>query len=309
MAVNASKKAAGGWRPTPEFQRDARIALPPTSSTIAGAADRDGGQMPDRKPYQVVACNLAKNSENKMHDDTVARRFGFVGGLVPGVDVFAYMSHMPVARWGRAFLERGVMEGRFVKPVYDGESVDVFAEEVDGGLTLTVESRGEVCATGRAALPSEAPKLRLEDFQSVAVVAKRLPVDERSYAPGCWLGIPPFRQGLEAMKVYLQGIGETEPLYGREAIVHPGMLLRMMNWALMENAILGPWIHVGNTLQHLGVAFATDELTVRAKVTDNYERKGHRFVELDGVIVANDRTLVAHCLYTAIYQPREVAAA
>ena len=39
--------------------------------------------------YRVTAFNTAKQSENKMHDDTVARRFGFSGGLVPGVDVDA----------------------------------------------------------------------------------------------------------------------------------------------------------------------------------------------------------------------------
>ena len=52
-------------------------------------------------------------------------RFGFSGGLVPGVDVMAYMMHLPVAKWGRAFLERGLIEARFVKPVYDGEIADV----------------------------------------------------------------------------------------------------------------------------------------------------------------------------------------
>ena len=35
--------------------------------------------------YRVSAYNTARQSENKMHDDTVARRFGFSGGLVPGV--------------------------------------------------------------------------------------------------------------------------------------------------------------------------------------------------------------------------------
>src|SRR3982074_3619656 len=40
--------------------------------------------------YRVQAYNTAKLSENKMHDDTVAKRFGFSGGLVPGVDVMAY---------------------------------------------------------------------------------------------------------------------------------------------------------------------------------------------------------------------------
>jgi hypothetical protein len=77
--------------------------------------------------YRVSAYNTAKQSENKMHDDTVAKRFGFSGGLVPGVDVMAYMMHLPVAKWGRAFLERGLIEARFVKPVYDGEIADVTA--------------------------------------------------------------------------------------------------------------------------------------------------------------------------------------
>ena len=98
--------------------------------------------------YRVEAYNTAKLSENKMHDDTVARRFGFSGGLVPGVDVMAYMMHLPVAKWGRAFLERGLIEARFVKPVYDGEIADVTAEENDGVLSIEVESRGELCATG-----------------------------------------------------------------------------------------------------------------------------------------------------------------
>ena len=75
--------------------------------------------------YRVQAYNTAKLSENKMHDDTVAKRFGFSGGLVPGVDVMAYMMHLPVAKWGRAFLERGLIEARFVKPVYDVESAEV----------------------------------------------------------------------------------------------------------------------------------------------------------------------------------------
>ena len=67
--------------------------------------------MPNRlETYRVEAYNTAKQSENKMHDDTVARRFGFSGGLVPGVDVLAYMMHMPIVRWRRDFLERGLID-------------------------------------------------------------------------------------------------------------------------------------------------------------------------------------------------------
>ncbi|HEX7789315.1 MAG TPA: hotdog fold domain-containing protein [Afipia sp.] len=261
------------------------------------------------KPYAVHAYNLAKNSENKMHDDSVARRFGFQGGLVPGVDVFAYMSHMPVAKWGKAFLEHGLMDGRFFKPVYDGETAVVTAEDVDGGLAIKVESRGELCATGTASMPSDAPKISLGDFQIVAVIGKTAPASEKTYQTGKWLAIPPFTLGMQGSLDYLRDARETDPLYAHDGIVHTGMLLRTMNLALMENAILGPWIHVGSTIRYLGTAGVEEELTVRAKVTGNYERKGHKFVELDGVIVAGGSRPIAHCQHVAIYQPRETMAA
>lgn len=260
-------------------------------------------------PHRLSAYNLAKQSENKMHDDTVARRFGFTGGLVPGVDVFAYMSHMPVAKWGRWFLERGLMDGRFVKPVYDGEMAEVTAEDDGDGILIKVTSRGELCATGRALLKSATPDLHLNDFTDVAPVLKREPVDNRSYEVGKWLGIPAYTQSTEAAAQYIDDIRETDAIYSRDGLMHPGMLLRTMNWALMENAILGPWIHVGSTIQYLTAAKVGDTLTARAKVTGNYERKGHLFVELDGLIVANGETPVAHCQHTAIYQPRESMAA
>src|ERR1700686_4372563 len=114
--------------------------------------------------YRVQAYNTAKLSENKMHDDTVARRFGFSGGLVPGVDVMAYMMHLPVEKWGRAFLERGLIEARFVKPVYDGETAELSGEETNGVLSIEVQSRGQLCATGSASLPASAPSVSMSDF-------------------------------------------------------------------------------------------------------------------------------------------------
>src|ERR1700731_3380661 len=122
--------------------------------------------------YRVQAYNTAKLSENKMHDDPVARRFGFSGGLVPGVDVMAYMMHLPVAKRGRAFLDRGLIEARFVKPVYDGDIAEVRSEESDGVLSIEVESRGQLCATGSASLPASAPSVSISDFSEIAGVTE-----------------------------------------------------------------------------------------------------------------------------------------
>jgi acyl dehydratase len=259
--------------------------------------------------YRVEAYNTAKLSENKMHDDTVAKRFGFSGGLVPGVDVMAYMMHTPVAQWGRAFLEHGLIEARFVKPVYDGETAGVSAVDSEGVLTIEVESRGEICATGTASLPVSAPSLALADFTAVGAVSERKPVSVSSYEVGRWLGTVPRDWAGAAAKEYLADIRETDPIYARENLGHPGVLQRVMNKVLVDNAILGPWIHVGSRMQLLSAAKAGDEITARAKVIGNYEKKGHRFVELDALVVANGTTPVAHCWHIAIYQPREQAAA
>jgi acyl dehydratase len=261
------------------------------------------------EPYRVSAYNTSKHSENKMHDDTVAKRYGFSGGLVPGVDVMAYMMHLPVAKWGRDFLERGLIEARFTKPVYDGELTDVIGDESNGVIAIQVESRGEVCATGSASLPAAVPSFSLSDFVEVAAVAERKPVNATSYALHKWLGAVPRSWAVVAAKEYLADIRESDPIYARDGLGHPGLLPRVMNKVLVDNAIMGPWIHVGTRMQLLSAARIGDELTARAQVVGNYDKKGHRFVELDALVVANGKTPLAHCHHTAIYQPREQVAA
>jgi acyl dehydratase len=261
------------------------------------------------EPYRVQAYNTAKQSENKTHDDTVAKRFGFSGGLVPGVDVMAYMMHQPVAKWGRAFLERGLIDARFVKPVYDGEMAELTADESNGVLSIEVHSRGELCATGTASLPASAPVVSIADYETVAAVAERRPVNAASYEVGKWLGTTPLDWAGGAASEYLRNIREADPIYAKEGLGHPGLLQRVMNRALVDNAILGPWIHVGSRMQLLSAAKAGDVITARAKVIGNYDKKGHRFVELDALVVANGKTPLAHCHHIAIYQPREQAAA
>lgn len=261
------------------------------------------------EPHRIQAYNTSKHSENKIHDDAVARRYGFSGGLVPGVDVMAYMMHLPVAKWGRTFLERGLIEARFVKPVYDGEIAEATADESNGVLTIQVHSRGQLCASGTASLPAVAPSFSLSDYVDVAAVAERKPVDATSYALGKWLGAVPRTWAADAAGEYLSDIRETETIYAREGLGHPGLLPRVMNKVLVDNAVMGPWIHVGTRMQLLSAARIGDELTARAKVIGNYDKKGHRFVELDALVVGNGKTPLAHCHHIAIYQPREQAAA
>jgi hypothetical protein len=263
-------------------------------------------------PYRVEAFNASKESENKIHDDAVARKFGFKGGLVPGVDVYAYMTHLPVKRWGRAWLERGSAECRFLKPVYDGDIAVVTAAETAAGLDLRIESHNELCVTGCAALGPEPirPPVALDGGPTPPKPsAERPPADETTLAVGTCFAIIPFRVTDEYAEEYLRTVRETEPLYARDGLVHPGTILHIGNWALRHNVVLGPWMHVGSTVQHFAAARIGDELSARAVVTANYERKGHRFVELDVLVSANGSTPIAHLGHIAIYRPRQLVAA
>jgi hypothetical protein len=259
--------------------------------------------------HSVRAVNTAASSENKIHDDTVARRFGFKGALVPGVEVFATMAHVPVAHFGRAWLERGQAECRFLKPVYDGDIARVSAAQDGDGLALVVESAGERCATGRASMPAPRPAPPVDSLPSSVPPAERPQADETSLAEGRALGIVPLVIDRAALVSYLDAIGETEPLYGAEGIVHPGQILRLANQALLQNVVLGPWIHVGSTVVLHGLAHTGDELTLRSRIMSNAVSKGHAIVAFDAIVVADGVRTIAAISHSAIWRPRQVSQA
>ena len=258
--------------------------------------------------YEVNALNTATASENKIHDDAMARRFGFRGGLVPGVEVFAYMAHMPVARWGRNWLERGQAECRFLKPVYDGAVVRVTATEDGDALELSVTSAQDRCATGQAFIPADGrPAPSIDALPAGTPPAERPAAGETSLAPGSSLGIKPVTIDRALLDCYLEDIRETEPIYRAEGLVHPGQILRLANQALVQNVVLGPWIHVGSKLRNYATVHVGQQLTLRSRITSNAVSKGHAIVEFDAIVVADGERSVAEITHVAIWRPRQVA--
>lgn len=259
--------------------------------------------------YTVEAYNVSHASENKIHDDTVAKKLGFTGGLVPGVEVYAYATHLAVARFGRAFLERGTFDCRFQKPVYDGAMATATAIGEGDAFEFKVESNGDLCATGHAALPAAAPVAASPADFAIAVppdLGARPPASAESLPKGKVLGIRAFDLTAELHREYLANVRERLPLYAAEGLAHPGQLLRLCNSALRENVALPPWIHVGSKVQSYAVARVGDRLDARARVVDNYERKGHKLVDLDVLLLAGGKP-VARVLHTAIYGLRHLS--
>jgi len=254
--------------------------------------------------YEVEAFNTATTSSNKIHDDAVAREFGFRGGLVPGVDVYAYMTHLPAARWGVEWLRSGTMSAQFVRPVYDGERVTVSGDATADEMHLEVTGPdGDVRANGRAALVTAAAASPVPP--PAALPDDRPPASAGSLRAGTVLGSVTDRLDAGRASEYLSAVREDLPVYAEAAVAHPGWLLRFANAVLVANVVLGPWIHVSSTVELLGLAADGSEIDVRAEVTDEYERRGHRFVELDVAVLADGLT-VQRIAHTAIHTPRRL---
>ena len=75
--------------------------------------------------WSATALNTAPDSENRIHGDDLAKKYGFQGGLVPGVTISAYLVHPVIEHWGKDWLDRGYANCRITSPLYDKELFEV----------------------------------------------------------------------------------------------------------------------------------------------------------------------------------------
>jgi acyl dehydratase len=267
--------------------------------------------MPEALPdYRVKAVNTSTDSENKIHDDATARRYGFAGGLVPGVTVYAYLTQPLVATLGSAWLQRGTTNVKFVKPVLDGEEVrmtgEITGRDPQGGLSATVRastaSSGE-CAVLQATLPAGSPTpLNIALYAEAPLPAEREPGTREYFDAHPVLGTFVTRYDAAQAEDYVTSVSDPLPLYrAADGWVHPAFYTHLGNRCLRSNVVIGPWIHIGSVVRYLGPARIGATLTARSRVRSLWEKKGRDFVELDIAILANGKP-VAHVLHSAIYR-------
>jgi len=247
--------------------------------------------------YRVKAFNTATESTNRMHDDEVAQKYG----LVPGVDAWVYMTRPCVDRWGQEFLTAGTISVRLLAPIYDGESV-VSRLGVDGSLEIAGPD-GNVRARGSASVGDLPDPLRIEATPHSATTMELPPATKNNLATGTVLDTLRFTYRRAPAAEYLRDIRETNGLYEGGAVCHPGFLARQANYVLSRTVRLGPWIHVSTTAHHRLTIRDGDAIEVRGIVVTEFERKGHRFVDLAVEITAN-KIPAWSASHTAIWKPR-----
>ncbi len=255
--------------------------------------------------YRVVARNPASASENRIHADDVAQRYGFQGGLVPGVTVYGYACHALVQALGPDWVERGTAHMRFVAPCYEAEELVVTVQMTSPPPFEVGVSAGERrCVVGSAALTGDGPGGA--DFPTIPAARAPAPddrpaPDEQFFVAGRVLGTVPMATDQATADAYLTGIAEPLTTYAVDGVVHPGHLLGAANRVLTANVVLPTWLHVESDVQHRRAITVGEEVEVRARIAEVFERRGHQFVRLDVAWMAG-ADIVASARHTAIWQ-------
>lgn len=263
-------------------------------------------------PYRVTAGEPDEPFENKIHEDGLARAYGFRGGLVPGVVVYAWMTRPVMEALGMDWLERGRFATRFAKPIYYGEPTTIESTVTERSAerlvieALARDQAGEVCGRAtftldeRPAAPPAATRYPAAPLPSV-----RPPVTREILAGQPVLGTPSTLVDRAAARTFLDKVSDAWPPYGgASAPVHPGYYLDQANKALSLNVLVSPWVHVESEGRHFGAMRVGERLDTRARVDRLFEKKGHEFVELDCLLLAGGSRPVAHVRHVAIYKLR-----
>ncbi len=255
----------------------------------------------------VVAHNYATDSENRIHADDVAQQFGFRGGLVPGVSDYGYLARTVALTLGEGWLSCGWMEAKFIKPVYDGDTVTARLTEPNASdhlLTLElIDGNGALCAVGRAgdekvtaypdsdwfdpALlePGPLPHPKARTLARIERLPSGTQFGSLSYSAAAthqWHADSPERFAEAGSRA--EADGRTG-----DQLLHPAFVPEVGNEILMQNTLLGPWIHTASRVRHLSPLRAGDELEVRGCVAETACKKGRESVELNvGVYQGGD---------------------
>lgn len=265
-------------------------------------------------PYQVRTHNASTHSENRMHSDEVARSFGFKGALVPGVTVFAHMTQPLVARFGEAWLSRGIGEVAFAKPAYDEELLTIRTQpdrSQPQAFELTCHNEdGAELARMRAELPDAPP-----EPDSRAAIPPAEPIGARPLVTWDLMAIDqPFpalnwHPSREDNAAWCADVRDDLPIYreGSTPLLHPGLVLRQANFILRHRFTLPAWIHTGSRITFHHPLRAGGAYEVRAIPEQKWERKGHQFVRLYVAILNASERVHVEVLHTAIFNPRPSA--
>lgn len=232
--------------------------------------------MTQLQPWSTRAINLPDHASNPVHTDAGAVAAGFERALVAGTTVYAYLTHPPVAAWGRDWLSQGGGELRLRQPVFADDLVECEVVHYEGQVVV----EAQVAGSARASF-------------SVAHVADPLPHRDGDK-------LPPFEVDLTESHIdYGVRAGDDLPLYAIDGIIPPVTWTTLANDVFMEHLVTGPWVHVRSRIAHAGLARVGQQCRIESTVVDRFDSRAGERALVDLSIFADDQ-LVASIEHEAI---------
>jgi acyl dehydratase len=256
--------------------------------------------------YAVVAANHAESSENRIHSDDVAQRYGFSGALVPGVAVFGYMSHEVTRSLGASWLRHSITDLRLLKPAYAGDqlTIDIGETEEQGHRVACHNPNGVLLATldvlQPPTMPAPDPRWRIV---SDAPDPPREPIRwdvldvHRPWRTFTW------QPTVAENRDFTERVADELAVYAT-GLLHPHLVQHMANVVLVRRFMMPAWIHVGTVMHFRRALKAGDTIEMRTVPIDKWERKGHQFLKLYIAFVVDD-TPAVEAWHTAIFRIAE----
>ncbi|MBD3647846.1 MAG: hypothetical protein HUJ31_10440 [Pseudomonadales bacterium] len=244
--------------------------------------------------YEVQTFNDAEASENKIHSDDIASRFGFEGALVGGVVVFGHMTWPPIKAEGENWLTNNQAEVKFLKPAYDRQMLTIKYEPNEDGaetrcfnptgtlLSTMTHKHGEFEPNPLHEIPPAREEVVREEISWDNLLTDK-PAPAYSWQPDYDTNLAFARQIEDGHSLYREG---DTPL------VHPFWMLRQCNSAFTRSFILPAWIHVGSKITFHKPLRVGQEIEVRMVPIDKWERKGHQFTTLYIPFLVDDEVYV-----------------
>ncbi len=237
--------------------------------------------------YQVTARNFSTSSENRMHSDEVANRYGFKGALVPGVAIYGHLVKPFVDHFGPAWLSDSCAEVKLIKPTYDGDTLSIDWPSPTQPASIT-NQHGELLAV---LAPLEVLALP-EDLGLTGdlKIPGRPEIAWDTVCVGEVFSPRALQFSAEENSRYCAEIGDDDPIY--QELIHPHYLLSLANEALMQEYQMPAWIHVKSKITHREALRVGNEVVLRSVVTDRWEKNGHQFIAIHLTFWHNDSIAV-----------------
>ena len=251
---------------------------------------------------------------NPIHDEEGADAAGYAGALVAGVRTYGWAVRTITRALGGAWLTSGWVDYSLKRPLFAKETMTIKVTETNNDAWTVTCTAGDDCRVVLEGTAGFGPAPWLQELNPPAAAPPAEPVPP---LPSYQLATVPLNKPLHPLGAWLTSetaasmvcddLATNDPHYVQTAQapvpIHPYFLAGRMAPLTRHNFTYGPTIHVRSQIQHKREGYSDRQIIVGASIVDAYERNGHWYQILDGLVTDAEGEL-ARIRHHTIFRPR-----